>query len=353
MGTMKELTLVVGAGASNDFGLPTVDGLKQRIASALTFMPNLSGGLERGDHYIWEAMRRHSRESGQDMSMYWESSKLIVRGMPQADSIDNFIDNHRQNAELALCGKLAIVKTILEAERQSSLYDPITRGFTEKVRLDSGNQTWIDCLARVVARNCDKYQLEKRLGKICMIIFNYDRCVEKYLPVWLASQYDISFSEALRWVGLIEIHHPYGRVGDLGEAGSGGDFEFGDEVASDVELLAMAKNIKTFTEGIDPAVSEVERIRMAIAESTRLVFLGFAYHSQNLRLLSAGGEDGKGFHQRRWIFGTARGVSAFNQDLIRRELAHSAGIEPDNIYLREDLGCREMFSEFESGISVS
>ena len=45
----------------------------------------------------------------------------IRDAMPQAISIDNFIDTHGENKLIELCGKLAIVRTILEAEAKSTL----------------------------------------------------------------------------------------------------------------------------------------------------------------------------------------------------------------------------------------
>lgn len=42
--------------------------------------------------------------------------------MPQALSIDNFLDAHRGQAQIELAGKLGIVQSILQAERASKLF---------------------------------------------------------------------------------------------------------------------------------------------------------------------------------------------------------------------------------------
>lgn len=42
--------------------------------------------------------------------------------MPQSISIDNFIDSHKGDKEIELCGKLAIVRAVLEAEAKSDAF---------------------------------------------------------------------------------------------------------------------------------------------------------------------------------------------------------------------------------------
>ena len=59
--------------------------------------------------------------------------------------------------------------------------------------------------------------------------------------------------------------------------------EFGAE--PNAQDLVRQEQIKTFTEGTNPEASDIVEIRDQVAEADTLVFLGFAYHQQNLELL--------------------------------------------------------------------
>jgi len=51
-----------------------------------------------------------------------DAAQRIKDGLIQSISIDNFIDIHQVNESVVFCGKLAIIKTILDAEKNSPLY---------------------------------------------------------------------------------------------------------------------------------------------------------------------------------------------------------------------------------------
>jgi hypothetical protein len=46
-----------------------------------------------------------------------------VKTLILAESIDNFINNHRDRDDLVLYGKVGIIQAILQAEEKSKLYD--------------------------------------------------------------------------------------------------------------------------------------------------------------------------------------------------------------------------------------
>jgi len=116
--------IVVGAGASSECRLPTGTELKRQIATLLDIrFPN---GFEQtsGDTAICEAFRIQTTRSGprEDVNSYLHVSWRIRDAMPQAISIDNFVDAHQGNTKLELCGKLAIARAILSGEQRSLLY---------------------------------------------------------------------------------------------------------------------------------------------------------------------------------------------------------------------------------------
>lgn len=114
---------VVGAGASAEYDIAVGDTLKFKIAELLDFYFD-GHDLSRGDHQIAEWLRRHSQSRGggyQVSQEHFRSSRLISQAMPHALSIDNFIDAHRGDENVALCAKLGIVKAILLEESRSRL----------------------------------------------------------------------------------------------------------------------------------------------------------------------------------------------------------------------------------------
>ncbi|MCG8433278.1 MAG: hypothetical protein MJA83_04530, partial [Gammaproteobacteria bacterium] len=123
---------VVGAGASKEVGLPTGKELKETIASKVDFHFDYRGHPERGDTAIWRALVLHAEQiqrehrpgepsAQQELDNCVNAGRHIANAMPQALSIDNYIDMH-QDSKIEVCGKLAIVRSILEAEARSKLH---------------------------------------------------------------------------------------------------------------------------------------------------------------------------------------------------------------------------------------
>jgi len=117
---------VVGAGASQEAGLPIGSELKMSIATALDIRVKRGGyQLISGHDLILEALRLEAAKNPThtDLLASLQNAAWRIRdAMPQASSIDTFIDNHSEDKQIELCGKLAIVRTILEAEAKSALF---------------------------------------------------------------------------------------------------------------------------------------------------------------------------------------------------------------------------------------
>ena len=107
--------IVVGAGASNEVGLPTGAGLKDKIADLLDFRFEHGVRLIRGSHLIYDALRLKVRG---DVNPYLHAAHHIRGALPQAKSIDDFLEIHKDDEKIELCGKLAIVQSVLAAEAE-------------------------------------------------------------------------------------------------------------------------------------------------------------------------------------------------------------------------------------------
>jgi hypothetical protein len=122
-------------------------------------------------------------------------------------------------------------------------------------------------------------ELEKIGEGITIICFNYDRCLEHHLEHAILRAYrDVDLKMARRIVSNISIIHPYGSLGNLGKVPFGAALDR-------VDLYEVSDSLVTWSESIDDRKDQLEIMRGKIAAARNLVFLGFAFASQNLKLL--------------------------------------------------------------------
>ena len=184
-----------------------------------------------------------------------------------AQSIDDFLDQHRSDRYVNHYGKVAIARAILEAERGSKLYfkDQNIHTGEDEFDPDKFANTWFSRFIYMLGRNV----LRENVGQIffdnvSFIIFNYDRCVEHFLQSALKRLYNIDEQDAITIVDKLRIIHPYGRVGSLREVPFG---------ATRANYDAIASTIKTYTE----QVADAEAVRVLTSEfeqANRVIFWG-------------------------------------------------------------------------------
>lgn len=195
-------------------------------------------------------------------------------------------------------GKAAIIRSILLAERGSHLHVSSSNA-NNTLDLMKVHTSWLTRLMRVLGPGRKAPDVEHVLDDVTFINFNYDRCLEHFLMHALHLQYGITKDKAKQIVGNATIIHPYGWVGPLERVPFGG-IEHGR-----LDYLELAKQIKTYTEQVEEE-STLFSMQDVIREADCIVFLGFAYHSQNMKLLF-----GKHAVPKKTIpiFGTAVGMS--------------------------------------------
>lgn len=337
---------VVGAGASKEANLPVGSELKKSIAKALDIRFEHGFRMISGDDVILEALRAAAAggdSPSRDVNPFLHAGWHIRDAMPQAISIDNFIDAHSDDKRLELCGKLAIVRTILEAEAKSLLFVDHTQ-LDRQLKFGRLEKTWFNSFTQLLTENCRLSDLEKRLTSVALVIFNYDRCIEHYLYYALQNYYSMSASDAALQLQRLEIYHPYGTVGSLPWLSQKNAIEFGTSPFPK-QLLGLAGQIKTFTEGTDESSSEINSIRSNMKISHRLVFLGFAFHRLNLDLLLPNAASADPPTGRR-VFATALDISTSDTESISAELAARGSLMQGNIRIRSDLTCSQLFHEY-------
>lgn len=349
--TSEFITFVLGAGSSYEARMPTGNELKGQIASGLAFKVDDFRRMEGGDDQIRASIYALGQRTGSPHSVndYYQAARRISAAMPQAPSIDNFIDSHRSDPALAAVGKLAIASSILKAERSSTLYvspDSIYNTVNFQLLAD----TWFNAFFQLVCLNAQEEDLSDRLSKVRIVTFNYDRTLEHFLYHAIQNYYGTKPERAAEILSHLSILHPYGRVGALPWQCAGTAVPFGGGISSST-LTQVAKTLRTFTEGTSETESQIEQIRNSVFEAETLVFLGFAFHELNLRLLF-GSPRAVPVRYSKQVYGTAMGLSESNKKAIAAELADLGRFDSAQITLRRELSAAQLLPEYSRSLRL-
>ena len=309
---------ILGAGANVEIGMPTGVKLAEEISIYLQTLSNIIN-REEGRYFnglqLDYAIRNHPRP---ELDSLVKSASAISKGILTARSIDEYLDSFSSYPEFAKVGKMAIVRAIFKYELGSSLY--VKNGNHYNVTLDQRlvGKSWYPWLIRMLTADVNALEAQKALSNVKFVSFNYDRCLEQYLTYSLAVRFNISIQDVQKLLTDNPVLHAYGSIDPLATWDGRRGSVFGAEDGYD--LREKWKNIKTFSEEIDDNDEQLVTIRNTIAEAERLVFLGFAFHSPNMKLLDPGRKI-KAKH----IYATAFGMSVNDRQLIESELQNQWG----------------------------
>jgi hypothetical protein len=341
----KRRTLfVVGAGASYEFGLSLGPALAATIAKKADIKLRDWGESDGSSHDpdIYHQLQRRDRDR---INEYVRAARVICDGVQMSASIDDFLDVHGSDEDIKTVGKICIAKAILEEERTSKLWFDKSNIYN-KMKVSEFEDTWIIKFVRMLVRGVPKEKVGTIFQNIAFIIFNYDRCIEQCLLHAIQQVYSIKMQDAARILDALTIIHPYGMVGELKTELNGNGVAFGgeyDRLSENYSLLS--DRIKTYTEQLGDE-HELEAIHEEVRNAERIVFLGFAFHDQNMTLLKPPEP-----LKRKDIYATAFGMSQSDADVVRAQLLNFFdGPERDimngNIDIRPDLKCTDFFDQY-------
>jgi len=325
---------VIGAGAGFDVGMPLGDKLSQIIGEKLriTFEGNQQTS---GDSLIMEATRQHAKANGQNANVYRRAAFGVAGGIAYSRSIDSYLHAHKDDKPLQVCGKLAIARTILEHEKGSALVAQKGHEFRDATKV---NGSWLGAFMYGLQEGI---VVSENLGDIfkhlTIVNFNYDRCIEHFLFNAMQAWSGKDEREVAERMKGLRIYHPYGSVGDLPWQ-SGDGIEFGAE-ADEFGLLKSSSRIRTFNEEVEDA-TKLGEIRDAMCAASRVIFLGFHFHSQNMELIkpqSHAGNEGE-------AYATALNRSSADVKLITGQIVKLRRLTACNMNSKWD--CDGLFREF-------
>ncbi len=349
------LVIVAGAGASKEAGFPTGYELKDRIATALkTRLEGIYQQMICENHLIEKALSQICQKQADlqqpNINSYHSACTSITNAMPLAPSIDNFIDAHRLDPKITICGKLGIAYCILSAESES-IMRVNNQNINNTINFQELEETWYNSLFHLIVDGCQLEDIPNRLSRIAIITFNYDRCIEHYLHHSLRRYYpQIEPEQATKWLESLKIYHPYGYLGSLPWTNQNFDTVSFGEIPNTDQLISIASRLKTFTEGTDDKHSDIIEIRSTIRSAERVVFLGFAFGEQNLELLYGGNKPTTALNTP--VYATAHGLSENNIQVIKNKLHDISGHQPPYIHIRYDLTCVNLLREYGRSLKI-
>lgn len=331
---------MVGAGASVEVGLPMGSDLLKQIVK-LTHITFEHYSQKSGDPAIFEALKIILNEGGEvaKINQHLHAAWQLAESATQAISIDNVIDA-LEDPRVELVGKLGIVQAILKAEAASPAFKRV-QNMPNTINLSKFADTWYGSLTKLLTENVRKSEIGSIFDNLEIVNFNYDRCLEHYLPFSLASYYGLEADAIREIMQDLTIHRPYGIAGRLPwQKGDGPSVGFGEGAPQ--QLADVAQQVRTFTERVEEG-DELAAMRATIAGADRIVFLGFAFHRQNVELLAQQVQD----HTEvvATTFGISKGDKAVIDDELQKAFQFQGMLNEHRVKLA-DMTCNQFFKEY-------
>jgi hypothetical protein len=329
---------ILGAGSSKEANLPTGIELAPQISKLLDIRFEDGGRrVGTGDQIIEQSLRTIAQRQGRNANELFRKCRQIGAGIGYTTSIDNYINLHADDPDIALCGKIAIVRAILQAEHGSYLFD----GDASRTQYnqDRISESWFIRFIRGLSSEIPKSKIGELFNNVAIINFNYDRCVEHFLFGAVRTLYSLDAAETAKVIATLQIIHPYGTVGELPWQNPNG-VAFGDVERTDLENLSA--RIRTFAEQVAEKET-IDKIRLELLSGRKHVFLGFAYYRQNMELLTTG----KQLATR--VFGTVLDTSSSDGEVISDKICTAFSLDRNSENMRprlEDLRCKAFFDAY-------
>lgn len=309
---IKNKTVVaVGAGVSSDLGLPLGPKLKEQVSDLLRDDRHIFRYFERAAIELFDRDRQRASNAA-------ERACSLRDQIVSSASIDNFLDQHRTEKDLVSFVKMVIAYALADAEKNSALRDIARRSGAQvgnsysRIISDNSSYFLYDFL-NILIRGHQVDNFSASLSNLTFVIFNYDRCVERYLDVW----FKFRFGDGVSWrVSGPNFIHVYGSLGDYFDRSVWNPFSHSGEMAFQnphLELGKYVEKIKIFTEQEDSKI--YQDIQDALGAAQAIVFLGFGFEEQNMRFFQ-----GHSLGYDKSVFATVMGLSDVNKKHVEDEL---------------------------------
>jgi hypothetical protein len=277
--------LILGAGASKDFGFPTGRELVGQVC-------DFFGDQDHQDFYLFK-----------DIAIE-KDPRRITEAFPDAlrradpPSVDIWLEH---NPEFIWAGKVAIAIVLLRHERRSNL-------------MPANN--WYQVLFDRLDSPFDQFQN----NRLIVVTFNYDRSLEQYFFDRFRHTHtgksQEEYRERLRHLSVLHIYGSLGRLpwrtydseSVVPEVPYGGATNLTDD-----NIIAAAKSIQIMGESASKISGRLQEFQELMKDCKALYFLGFGYHELNMQRLGI-----NTLNIPSKVMGTAQGLSYQRMKEIER-----------------------------------
>lgn len=268
---LKDATVfVLGAAFSKEVGLPLGEGLKEKILGVLPTGPD-GGGDQQLRHLL----------NLQGNPQWYDAATTLRVALPFAASIDNLVEHHQNDPTVVQVAKWAIATAIASEEVSSWLGEGQRRKVVKLNEINRMEASGYHDFFRLIVSGVPAEGLAEAFSRLKIVTFNYDRTLEAFLIRAVAAHSARPIAEAREIVANATILHAYGKLDAEGAIEAAPSLFRSIMMPGQIEQLA--RGLRTFSE--KRISGEDEPIQLMMANAQRIIFLGCAFHRQNLRLI--------------------------------------------------------------------
>lgn len=244
----KPTLLILGAGASAPYGLPTAFTLKKAICEQL--------GVNTSE------LTRQLVSVGFDGDAIQTFRSELAMSLRK--SVDRFLERCANRIEI---GKAAIAAYLLGCERHAKLYDP------------ANDDNWVEHVFEAM----DAPLVEIAANDIRFVTYNYDRSLEEMLFNAIKhGDSGVTDDQAAKVLRRLMIVHLHGTLSPHPAFDPKG-LPFGSAPTAD-NIRRAAEHIEIVHQ-VDPQSKNFQAAKDAIRWARRIIFLGFGFDAINVNRL--------------------------------------------------------------------
>lgn len=283
-------SFIVGAGASNCYGLPLGSKLLERAKSLSP------------DSAVYHLARRHTAIPVERLNAILENLKQFP-----GPSIDDYLEKRQTDPDTQRLGRTLIAAFMAQAlQTELNLRPPAVND-------------WLKSLFLQMAEGADTFERFVEGNKITFVTFNFDSVIEARLEGLARDTYGAIDPQVL--AKAVPVIHVHGRLPSPPSIQLG--FEPHSSEPSPEWLSWIPDAASSVRVVFDSDIDEPTLLAAcaALVQSQILCFLGFSYHPRNVERLSLGLWNKSAG---RLLFGTTTGMSNGERQRAKRRLHHAA-----------------------------